>query len=101
MITYLEKESDFSKELTEELVLVDFYADWCGPCQAIAPVLDELDGTIEGLEIVKVDTDRFMSLARDYHIITVPNIKIFSNGKVVKEKEGIMTKDELISFINS
>ena len=42
-----------------------------------------------------------MSLARDYHIITVPNIKIFSNGKVVKEKEGIMTKDELISFINS
>ena len=84
-----------------EKVLVDFYADWCGPCQAIAPVLDELDGTIEGLEIVKVDTDRFMSLARDYHIITVPNIKIFSNGKVVKEKEGIMTKDELISFINS
>ena len=97
----LKAKNEFDDLIKGEKVLVDFYADWCGPCQAIAPVLDELDGTIEGLEIVKVDTDRFMSLARDYHIITVPNIKIFSNGKVVKEKEGIMTKDELISFINS
>ncbi len=97
----LKTKNEFDDLIKGEKVLVDFYADWCGPCQAIAPVLDELDGTIEGLEIVKVDTDRFMSLARDYHIITVPNIKIFSNGKVVKEKEGIMTKDELISFINS
>ncbi len=82
-----------------EYVLVDFYADWCGPCKAIEPIIDNLENEVEGIQVVKVDTDRFMSLTRDYHIVTVPNLKIFSRGKIVKEKTGIMTKDEIMNFV--
>lgn len=97
----LKNKFDFEELIKGENVLVDFYADWCGPCKAIAPLLEELEKEVEGLEIVKVDTDRFMSLAREYHIITIPNLKLFSRGKLVKEKTGIMTKDELLNFINN
>ena len=82
-------------------VLVDFYADWCGPCKAIEPIIDTLENEVDGLQVVKVDTDRFMSLAREYHIITVPNLKLFSRGKIVREKTGIMTKDEILNFVKS
>ena len=97
----LKNKFDFEELIKGENVLVDFYADWCSPCKAIAPLLEELEKEVEGLEIVKVDTDRFMSLAREYHIITIPNLKLFSRGKLVKEKTGIMTKDELLNFINN
>ena len=82
-------------------VLVDFYAEWCGPCKAIENVIDNLESEVEGLQVVKVDTDRFMSLTRDYHITTVPNLKLFSRGKIVKEKTGIMTKEEILNFVKS
>ena len=98
MVT-LKNKLDLEELIKGEYVLVDFYADWCGPCKAIEPIIDNLENEVEGLQVVKVDTDRFMGLARDYHITTVPNIKIFSNGKIVKEKTGIMTKDEIMEFI--
>lgn len=97
----IKNKNELDELIKGENVLVDFYADWCGPCKAIAPLLEELEKEIEGLEIVKVDTDRFMSLAREYHIVTIPNLKLFSRGKIVKEKTGIMTKDELINFISN
>ncbi len=92
---------EFKKEVIDSKaeVLVDFYADWCGPCKAIEPIIDNLENEVEGIQVVKVDTDRFMSLTRDYHIVTVPNLKIFSRGKIVKEKTGIMTKDEIMNFV--
>lgn len=94
----LKDKNEFKELIKKDRVLVDFYADWCGPCKAIEPLLEEIDN--EGLiEVIKIDTDRFMSIARDNHIITIPNLKIFERGKVVKEKTGIMTKDELMEFI--
>ena len=94
----LKDKFEFKERIKKDRVLVDFYADWCGPCKAIEPLLEEVDR--EGLiEVVKVDTDRFMSIARDNRIITIPNLKIFERGKVVKEKTGIMTKEELEKFI--
>lgn len=94
----LKDKNEFKELINKDRVLVDFYADWCGPCKAIEPLLEEVDN--EGLiEVIKIDTDRFMSIARDNHIITIPNLKIFERGKVVKEKTGIMTKDELMEFI--
>lgn len=97
----IKNKNELDELIKGENVLVDFYADWCGPCKAIAPLLEELEKENEGLEVVKVDTDRFMSLAREYHIVTIPNLKLFSRGKIVKEKTGIMTKDELVSFISN
>ncbi len=97
----LKNKFDLDELIKGDNVLVDFYADWCGPCKAIEPIIDTLESEVEGLQVVKVDTDRFMSLARDYHIITVPNLKLFSRGKIKKEKTGIMTKDEIMNFVKS
>ena len=94
----IKRKEEFKEKINEEFVIVDFYADWCGPCQALGTVLEELDNEYN-LNIVKINTDTFMSIARDYHIITIPNIKIFRKGKILREKTGIMTKSELMDFI--
>lgn len=96
----LKNKFDFEELIKGDKVLVDFYAEWCGPCKAIEPIIDELESQVEGLEVVKIDTDRFLSIAREQHVITVPNLKIFSNGKLVKETTGIKTKEELINFVS-
>ena len=96
----LKNKFDFEELIKGDKVLVDFYAEWCGSCKAFEPIIDELESQVEGLEVVKIDTDRFLSIAREQHVITVPNLKIFSNGKLVKETTGIKTKEELINFVS-
>ena len=96
----LKNKFDFEELIKGDKVLVDFYAEWCGTCKAVEPIIDELESQVEGLEVVKIDTDRFLSIAREQHVITVPNLKIFSNGKLVKETTGIKTKEELINFVS-
>lgn len=95
---YLKTKEEWKDIMKKERVLVDFYADWCGPCKMLGEVLEEIDKE-EEIEIVKVNTDNFLSLARDFKIMTIPNIKIFENGKVVKEQTGFLTKDELLKWI--
>ena len=85
----LKNKFDLDELIKGDNVLVDFYADWCGPCKAIEPIIDTLESEVEGLQVVKVDTDRFMSLARDYHIITVPNLKLFREGRAAELDKNI------------
>ena len=96
---YLEKTDNFKELIQKEKVLVDFYADWCGPCQMLTPVLEELSKYHEELEIIKINTDNFMELAQEYGIMSIPALKLFSKGEIVKEKVGFMTKEELEDFI--
>ena len=96
---YLEKTDNFKELIQKEKVLVDFYADWCGPCQMLTPVLEELSKDHEELEIIKINTDNFMELAQEYGIMSIPALKFFSKGEIVKEKVGFMTKEELEDFI--
>lgn len=97
---YLKSKLEIDELLKMPIVLVDFYADWCGPCKALEPVLEELQDELN-IEIVKVNVDNFMSFAREQKVLSIPTIKIFKNGKVLKEKTGLMTKDELKEFIGS
>lgn len=96
---YIKTVSEFNEAIKGEKVLVDFYADWCGPCQMLGSVLEEVDKELDNIAIVKVNTDNFLSLARDYKIMSIPAIKLFSNGEIIKEKVGFMTKDELLEFL--
>ena len=85
---------------SDKLVLVDFFATWCGPCQMLSPVLEELSRSRAEVVIAKVDIDRNMSIAKNYGIQVVPTLILFKNGKVVNKTEGYMDKNELSDFIN-
>ena len=91
---------DFGEQVNGEKVLVVFGAEWCGPCKMLDVVLEELEPEMPDLRIVKVDSDRFRSIAKDYHVLTVPCLVLFSNGKVVKQQNGFMRKEELVTFLN-
>jgi thioredoxin 1 len=91
---YLEKEEDFKDLVSKDKVLVDFYATWCGPCKMIGPVLEEVNKE-KGIEVIKIDTDKFTSLAQDYKIMYVPTLMVFEKGKKLKEASGFMDKAEV------
>lgn len=77
--------------------LVDFYAEWCGPCKMLTPVLEEVSDKIN---IVKVDIDKFSKLTENYRIMSVPTLIFFKDGKKIKEVVGFQTEEELLEIIN-
>ena len=87
-------DEEFATFIAEnELVLVDFYADWCGPCKMISPVLEEL--AEEGYVIAKVDTDSNITVAREYSIVSIPTLLVFRNGEMVKRHTGFAAKAQI------
>ncbi len=85
---------------SHKLVLVDFFATWCGPCQMLAPVLEELSNSDNSFDIVKIDIDSNTDLAVQYDIEAVPTLVIFKNGKELDRTMGFIDKHELINFIS-
>ena len=99
-MTVINSKEEFYEQIKKEKILVDFYADWCGPCKILSQILEEIENKLN-IPIIKVNTDAFMSIAREYKIQSIPALKIFSNGKVIKEKVGLMSKEELEDFVNN
>lgn len=78
-------------------VLVDFFAEWCGPCKAMAPILKDVKSNLgEKATIIKVDVDRNQDAAMAYQIRSVPTLMMFKNGKVVWKQSGVVPSNELI-----
>lgn len=93
-------EKDFKDLVSGDLVLVDFFATWCGPCKMLGPVLEELESDRADVKIVKVDIDESRSLAREYGVMSVPTLFLFKNGQIVSQKSGYMPKEMLTNWIN-
>ncbi len=94
MIKYLEKDN-FDDEIKNKKVLVDFYADWCGPCRMMGEVLEKIDG----IDILKVNVDKFDDLSQKYGVMSIPNLIIFENGEPIKNQVGFINEEELKKFI--
>lgn len=84
------------------VVLVDFFATWCGPCKMVAPVLDALSTEMEGkVTILKVDIDQSMELAQQYKIMSVPTMMVFKGGKAVETIMGFQPKESIKAKLES
>lgn len=85
-------ENNLNELIKEGSHLVDFYADWCGPCKMLMPVLESLS---KDVDIIKVDIDAFSDLAREYGIMSVPTLLYIKDGKIVNKTIGFMGKEEI------
>jgi thioredoxin len=85
---------------SEVPVLVDFYADWCGPCQMMTPILEQVNLQLKDkLRIVKIDTEKYTELASQYQISALPTLVLFKQGKPVDKIEGVMQAQQLVQHL--
>lgn len=80
-------------------VLVDFWATWCGPCQMIGPVIEEIGGEVADAKICKVDVDAQPELARKYKVLSIPTLMVFKDGELVKRESGTKSKEEILAML--
>ena len=92
-------EENFEEEVmkADKTVILDFYADWCGPCKMMSPIIDKIAEELgEKVKVGKVNTDENLELAQKFNIMSIPTIMIFKNGNVEKTFIGLTSKDEII-----
>ena len=88
--------------VSEKLVIVDFWATWCGPCRMLSPLLDEVEAEMEDkVEVVKVNVDDADVIAMRYRIMSIPTLLFFKNGQMVDRTVGAMPKSALVDKINA
>lgn len=95
------KEENFQEEIKDGLVLVDFYAVWCGPCKMMHPIIEEISEENPNLKIIKVDVDQHEDLAREYGIMSIPTMILFKNGEIIEKNIGFTPKETLHTWIQN
>ena len=81
------------------VVLVDFYADWCGPCKMMSPVVDEIANENEWAKVGKINCDEEIELAEEFGVMSIPTLIIFKNGEITKTFVGVTPKEEIVSAL--
>ena len=87
---------------SDKPILVDFYATWCGPCQMMSPILEQVGSQLrDRVQIVKIDTDKYPRLASNYQIEALPTLVLFKNGQPTERIEGVVQAPQLIQRLQS
>ena len=98
MLKKVSKENFESEVLkSDKVILVDFYATWCGPCQMLGPILEEIAGETQDFDIAKINIDENQELAIENEIEVVPTILIYKSGQVVERVEGLLSKSQILN----
>ena len=95
---------NFDNEISESKmpVLVDFWAEWCGPCKMLTPILEEISQELnQKVQVVKVNLDENQDLAMKYSIRSIPTLLLFSNGELIDTKVGLIPKNDIVNWLNS
>ena len=94
---------NFDKQvlMTPGIILIDFFATWCGPCQSMEPLLQQLESTYPDLTIFKIDIDKSQDLAQRFKVASVPTFKFIKSGKVLKTQVGMMSPNDLDNILKS
>lgn len=97
----LTNEEKFKEDvMSKDFVLVDFYAEWCGPCRMIAPFLEEIQAEM-GIDIVKVNIDESPNIASEHNVMSIPTLAIFKKGEKISVNVGAASKARLIDWIKA
>ena len=93
--------SNFEEEVlkSEKAVLVDFYAEWCGPCKMLAPVIDQIAKENEDIKVAKINVDEAQKLAEKYGVMSIPTLVVIKNGEEIKRQVGLASKTEILGMI--
>lgn len=98
-------EKIYEEEFTDRVlkadvpVVVDFYADWCGPCKMLAPVLEDMEDAFDDFLFYKINIDENEELAAQYQVMTIPNVILFQNGEAAARSVGLKSPEELKAFL--
>lgn len=93
---------NFEQEVlnSDKTVLVDLYADWCGPCQMLSPAIEEIANSQIDIKVGKINVDEQTPLAIKYSVSTIPTLLVFKNGQVVNKSVGLISKDKILSLLD-
>lgn len=94
-------EKEFDEIIASGLTLVDFYADWCGPCKMLGPILEELDQEYSDVDFIKVNCDDDIAIADRYGILSIPAVFLFKDGEVLEKSIGYRAKEDMRRFIEN
>lgn len=97
-MNYIKNEKEFDEVIKKDKVVIDFYAEWCGPCKMLSPILDKVSKEMN-LDTYKVNVDEVEDVARQYGIMSIPTVMIFEKGKMTKKNVGFMDEAELREFV--
>ncbi len=99
MLKHINSVQEFDQEIREGVVLVDFFATWCGPCKMLSPVLEQVSNENPDLKVLKIDVDEVGQLAAAFGIQSIPTLILFKDGNQVDMRLGYQNKNQLLAFI--
>ena len=93
--------ANFEEEVlnSDKTVLIDFYADWCGPCKMFSPIVESVAEENEDIKVVKIDVDNAQDLAIKYQIMSIPTIVVIKNGQEVNRNVGVVSKSQILEMV--